>query len=78
MEKFLRDQNISRVLTPVGDKNKSWRRVLDRFREGERGITRQSVGEDVVKAIQRMFVFLGYSTSSTGAFIIDGDFGRGT
>ena len=25
-----------------------------------------------------MLVFLGYSTSSTGAFIIDGDFGRGT
>ncbi len=44
MEKFLRDQNISRVLTPVGDKDKSWRRVLDRLRKGERGITRQAGG----------------------------------
>ena len=78
MERFLRDQNISKVLTPVGDKKKSWRRVLEQFRKGERGLTRQSVGEDGIKAIQRMLVFLGYSTSSTGAFTIDGDFGRGT
>ena len=78
MERFLRDQKISQVLTPVGDSKKSWRRVLEQFRKGERGITRQSVGEDAIKAIQRMLVFLGYSTSSTGAFTIDGDFGRGT
>ena len=78
MERFLRDQKISQVLTPVGDRKKSWRRVLEQFRKGERGITRRSVGEDAIKAIQRMLVFLGYSTSSTGAFTIDGDFGRGT
>ena len=78
MERYLQDQKISRVLTPIGDTKKSWRNVLEQFRKGERGITRWSVGEDAIKAIQRMLVFLGYSTSSTGAFTIDGDFGRGT
>ena len=78
MERLLRDKNIRRILTPVGVAEETWKGVLDRFRKGERGITRQSIGEDVIKAIQRMFVFLGYSTSSTGAFAIDGDFGRGT
>ncbi len=29
-------------------------------------------------AVQRMLIFLGYSTSSRGSFSIDGDFGRGT
>ncbi len=29
-------------------------------------------------AVQRMLVFLGYSTAASGAFLIDGDFGRGT
>ena len=78
MEQFVQDPKISQVLTPVGDTKKSWRNVLDQFRKGERGITRQSVGEEAIKAVQRMLVFLGYSTSSTGAFAIDGDFGRGT
>ncbi len=78
MEQFLQDPKISQVLTPVGDKKHGWRNVLEQFRKGERGITRQSVGEEPIKAIQRMLVFLGYSTSSTGAFTIDGDFGRGT
>ncbi len=78
MKRFLRDPKISQVLTPVGDRNKSWRRVLEQFKKGERGITRQSVGEEAIKAVQRMLIFLGYSTSSTGAFAIDGDFGRGT
>ena len=78
MEQFLRDPKISQVLTPVGDTNKSWRGVLEQVRQGKRGITRLSVGEEAIKAVQRMLVFLGYSTSSTGAFAIDGDFGRGT
>ncbi len=78
MKQILEDQKISQVLTPIGDRTQSWRRVLTQFKKGERGITRQSVGEDAIKAVQRMLVFLGYSTSSTGAFAIDGDFGRGT
>jgi len=78
MNRLLNNKKISQVLTPVGDTQRRWRDVLERFRKGERGITRQSVGEDVLKAIQRMLVFLGYSTSCTGAFTIDGDFGRGT
>ncbi len=78
MERFLQDPKISQVLTPVGDTKKSWRGVLKQFRKGQRGVTRQSVGEEAIKAVQRMLIFLGYSTSSTGAFAIDGDFGRGT
>jgi len=78
MEHFLEDPKISQVLTPVGDTKKSWKGVLEQFQQGARGITRQSVGEEAIKAVQRMLVFLGYSTSSTGAFAIDGDFGRGT
>lgn len=78
MERFLEHQNITRVLTPVGDTQHHWRGVLERFQKGEPGLTRQSAGEEAIKAIQRMLVFLGYSTSSTGAFVIDGDFGRGT
>jgi peptidoglycan hydrolase-like protein with peptidoglycan-binding domain len=78
MERFLQNPNISKVLTPVGDTQYRWRDVAERFRKGESGINRQSVGEEAIKAIQRMLVFLGYSTSSTGAFAIDGNFGRGT
>ena len=29
-------------------------------------------------ALQRLLIFLGYSTTASGAFAIDGDFGRGT
>ena len=51
---------------------------MKRFKVSRHTVTRQSVGEGAIKAIQRMLVFGGYSTSSTGAFAIDGDFGRGT
>ena len=41
-------------------------------------LTRQSAGESAIKAVQRLLIFLGYSTASSGAFLIDGDYGRGT
>lgn len=78
MDRYLKDENILHILTPKRDPTRSWRGVLDRFRKDEKSLTRQSVGENAIKAVQRMLVFLGYSTSSTGAFVIDGDFGRGT
>ena len=41
-------------------------------------LDRDSTGEKSIKAIQRLMIFLGYSTASSGAYIVDGDFGRGT
>lgn len=72
------DPRILRVLTPAGRPGKQWREALERFNAGDVSLTRRSAGEAAIKAIQRMLVFLGYSTSSSGAFVIDGDFGRGT
>jgi len=47
---------------------------LERLERGDTTLTRQSVGESAIKAVQRLLVFLGYSTASSGAFLIDGDF----
>ena len=74
----LDDSRIKRVLTPAGRQTNEWREAIERFEAGDVTLTRRSAGEAAIKAIQRMLVFLGYSTSSTGAFVIDGDFGRGT
>jgi hypothetical protein len=74
----LDDQRIRRILAPPGRPSNEWRDALARFDAGDVTLTRRSAGEAAIKAIQRMLVFLGYSTSSTGAFVIDGDFGRGT
>ena len=78
MDRFLHDKNVQHILTPHGEDEKTWKTVLDKFRQGDKGITRKSAGEAPIKAIQRLLIFLGYSTSSSGAFSIDGDFGRGT
>ena len=78
MDRFLHDKNIRHILTPHEEDEKTWRSVLDQFRRGEKRVTRKSAGEGAIKAIQRLLIFLGYSTSSSGAFSIDGDFGRGT
>lgn len=74
----LDDPRIQRILTPSGRQTREWRDALDRFNAGDVTLTRRSAGEAAIKAVQRMLIFLGYSTSSTGAFVIDGDFGRGT
>ena len=62
----------------AADRSEAWAADLARFERGDVTLTRQSVGESSIKAIQRLLIFLGYSTASTGAFLIDGDFGRGT
>src|SRR5262245_61278990 len=78
MMEALADARIKRILTLDGDVSASWAADLARFERGDVTLTRQSVGENSIKAIQRLLIFLGYSTAATGAFLIDGDFGRGT
>ncbi len=70
------DNNIRRILSIEGDDE--WRNDLERLERGDITLTRQSAGESAIKAVQRLLAFLGYSTASSGAFLIDGDFGRGT
>jgi hypothetical protein len=72
------DPRVERILRlPEQDEN-AWQADLDRFQSGDETLTRKSVGESTMRAAQRLLIFLGYSTASTGAFLIDGDFGRGT
>ena len=70
------DKRIRRVLSIHGDD--SWQEDLERLKRGDTSLTRQTAGEDAIKALQRLLIFIGYSTASSGAFLIDGDFGRGT
>lgn len=71
------DEAILRILSMDGSR-KGWERDLERLEQGDATLTRRSAGEAAIMAVQRMLVFLGYSTASSGAFLIDGDFGRGT
>lgn len=71
------DPRIERVLR-LPDQDDIWQADLERFQHGDETLTRHSVGESTMRAVQRLLIFLGYSTASTGAFLIDGDFGRGT
>jgi hypothetical protein len=71
------DARIMQVLS-AGGKDDEWRGDFERFQRGDATLTRESAGEGGIRAVQRLMIFLGYSTSSTGAFIVDGDFGRGT
>jgi hypothetical protein len=72
------DSRIQRILTHPADNTAEWRNDLKRFEAGDTTLTRKSAGESTIKAVQRLLIFLGYSTGSTGSFTIDGDFGRGT
>lgn len=74
----LDDPRVQRVLRLPEQDEALWRSDLERFQRGDLTLTRQSAGEDSIKAAQRLLIFLGYSTASTGAFSIDGNFGRGT
>jgi hypothetical protein len=74
----LKDERIQRILRLPGEAQDAWHADLERFQRGDVTLTRHSVGESSIKAIQRLLIFLGYSTASSGAFLIDGDFGRGT
>lgn len=76
MLEALEDPRIRRVIALDGGDD--WRPDLERLMAGDQSLTRASAGEAGLRGIQRLFVFLGYSTSAGGAFSIDGDFGRGT
>lgn len=76
MIKALSDKRIQHILSVSGEDE--WSQDIKRLEQGDISLTRQSAGEASIKAIQRLLFFLGYSTSSNGAFAIDGDFGRGT
>ena len=73
----LENEHLQKILSVHGDE-RDWRAEFERLQRGDLSLTRQSAGESSIKAVQRLLVFLGYSTASTGAFLIDGDFGRGT
>ncbi len=72
------DPHMQRILTHPDDDTAAWRSDLERFLAGDSGLTRRSAGEAAIMAVQRLMIFLGYSTASSGAFLVDGDFGRGT
>ena len=78
LAELAQDPQIRRITTHPEDDDAHWRRDLDRFIQGDRRLTRGSAGESAICAVQRLMIFLGYSTSSSGAFSVDGDFGRGT
>ncbi len=77
MIRELSDQRIKRVLSLDGT-DTVWRANLQRLIRGDASLTRASAGEETIAALQRLLIFLGYSTASSGGFVIDGDFGRGT
>ncbi|MCW8889541.1 MAG: N-acetylmuramidase domain-containing protein [Sedimenticola sp.] len=75
---LVEDPIIQKIVTHPDDDTATWRDDLQRFLSQEIRLTRRSAGESAITAIQRLLIFLGYSTSASGAFSIDGDFGRGT
>ena len=74
----INDPRIQKILTLPEDNTAEWRNDLKRLEAGDTTLTRKSAGESTIKAVQRLLIFLGYSTGSSGSFSIDGDFGRGT
>ncbi|MDZ7269272.1 MAG: N-acetylmuramidase family protein [candidate division KSB1 bacterium] len=72
------DPRIARILTLPEGSPAEWRNDLRRLESADTALSRESAGEASIKAVQRLLIFLGYSTSTAGAFVIDGDFGRGT
>jgi len=74
---LIQDPQIQQVLSPP-NASPQWQEDLDKLISGDATLTRRSASEGSVRALQRLLIFLGYSTSSTGAFAIDGDFGRGS
>lgn len=75
---LVNDVRIQRILTHPDEDRNVWSAALKRLLASDIELTRQSAGESAIAALQRLMVFLGYSTASNGAFLIDGDFGRGT
>lgn len=75
---LLGDATIRPIVIHPEDDDARWREDLERFLSGDATLTRRSAGEAAIMAVQRLMIFLGYSTSSGGACVVDGDFGRGT
>ena len=78
LEQLIQHPVVDAIITHPDDDSAVWRDDLQRFVAGDHSLTRKSAGESAITAVQRLIIFLGYSTSSSGAFSIDGDFGRGT
>jgi len=76
--KLSTDLHIKRIISHPLDDNDDWREDLEQFLSGGTQLTRHSAGESAIIAVQRLLIFLGYSTASAGGFLVDGDFGRGT
>jgi hypothetical protein len=74
----IKNKKIQSILWLPEDRDETWKSDLERFQKGDVTLTRKSAGESSINAVQRLLIFLGYSTTSSGAFAIDGDFGRGT
>ncbi len=75
---LVNDQKIQQILNFPQGTGSHWQEDLDRFTTGDVTLDRKTAGENAVKGLQRLLIFLGYSTSSDGSYLIDGDFGRGT
>lgn len=78
MSQLIQDPRIQQIIALPEDRDEIWKADLARLESGDLTIDRKTAGENSIKAIQRLFIFLGYSTASRGGFLIDGDFGRGT
>ncbi|MGB3345633.1 MAG: N-acetylmuramidase domain-containing protein [Aequorivita sp.] len=74
---LIHDPQIQQIINPP-NASPYWESDLKRFENGDVSLDRHTAGENTIRAFQRLLIFLGYSTSSSGAFAIDGDFGRGT
>lgn len=74
----INDPQIQRILTHPEETDSGWRADLQRFEQNDLTLDRRTAAENSVKALQRLLIFLGYSTSSHGSYLIDGDFGPGT
>jgi peptidoglycan hydrolase-like protein with peptidoglycan-binding domain len=74
---LINDPQIQKIINPP-NVEPHWESDLKRLRSGDVTLDRRTAGENSIRAFQRLLIFLGYSTSSSGAFSIDGDFGRGT
>ena len=74
---LIQDSQIQQILNPP-NASPDWQHDLNRLLNRDLSLNRRSAGENSIKAFQRLMIFLGYSTASSGGFLIDGDFGRGS
>jgi hypothetical protein len=72
---MLNDTHIQQILF-LNHVNESDISELELILNNEGSLDCSCTGETTITAVQRLMIFLGYSTASSGAYIIDGDFGR--